>query len=78
MRRKIITPAFHFKILEQFTDIFHHQSDILVKQVLSKFAPHEPVNIYPLITLMALDVICGRTLFLNLTKIELYCQYSIL
>lgn len=70
MRRKIITPAFHFKILEQFTDIFHQQSDILVKNVLSKFEPHEPVNIYPLITLMALDVICGKTLISSYCRVE--------
>lgn len=60
LHRKALTPAFHFKILEQFTDIFDQQSDILVNQVLSKFGPNDTVDIYPLITMMALDVICGK------------------
>lgn len=68
MRRKIITPTFHFKILEQFTEIFHQQSDILVNKVLSQFGPNDPVNIYPLITLMALDVICGKKCLESLTN----------
>lgn len=60
LHRKALTPAFHFKILEQFTDIFDQQSDILVNQVLSQFGPNDTVDIYPLITMMALDVICGK------------------
>lgn len=58
-RRKVITPAFHFKILEQFVEVFDQQSDIFVKDVLSKFGANESVDVYPLVTLMALDVICG-------------------
>lgn len=60
--RKALTPAFHFKILEQFTGIFDQQSDILVNEILSRYGPTERVDIYPLITLMALDVICGKCL----------------
>ncbi|KAH8387442.1 hypothetical protein KR093_007117, partial [Drosophila rubida] len=56
-RRKIITPTFHFKILEQFVDIFHQQSNILVEQ-LQQYADGETaLNIFPIICLMALDVI---------------------
>ena len=32
-RRKIITPTFHFKILEQFVEIFDEQSDTFVKKL---------------------------------------------
>lgn len=56
-RRKIITPAFHFRILEQFVDVFDAQSNILVK-LLSKYSPEDEVELYPYITLCALDVIC--------------------
>ncbi|KAH8294452.1 hypothetical protein KR018_007184 [Drosophila ironensis] len=32
-RRKIITPTFHFRILEQFVEIFDQQSSIMVEQL---------------------------------------------
>lgn len=57
-RRKAITPTFHFKILEQFVDIFDKQSFIFA-EVLAKNKATDPVDIYPLVTLAALDVICG-------------------
>ncbi|KAG4065113.1 hypothetical protein HA402_007510 [Bradysia odoriphaga] len=56
-RRKILTPAFHFKILEQFVEIFDAQSRILV-ETLAKYDQKTEVEIFPLVTLCALDVIC--------------------
>lgn len=57
-RRKIITPTFHFKILDQFVEVFDKNSKILVKQ-LSKLKG-QSADIFPLVTLCALDVICGK------------------
>ena len=59
-RRKILTPAFHFRILEQFIDVFDKQSTTLVEQ-MAQFADGQLVNIYPLITNLTLDVLCGKT-----------------
>ncbi|KXJ78682.1 hypothetical protein RP20_CCG003725, partial [Aedes albopictus] len=56
-KRKIITPAFHFKILEQFIEVFDRQSGILVEK-LKPEATGKLVNVYPFVTLCALDVIC--------------------
>ncbi|XP_037040832.1 cytochrome P450 4d1-like isoform X2 [Bradysia coprophila] len=56
-RRKILTPAFHFKILEQFVEIFDAQSRILV-ETLAKYDQKTEVEMFPLVTLCALDVIC--------------------
>ncbi|CAO1423337.1 unnamed protein product [Diamesa serratosioi] len=56
-RRKIITPTFHFKILEQFVDVMNSQGQIFVSN-LGKFNGQNPVDIFPLVTLYALDVIC--------------------
>jgi cytochrome P450 family 4 len=56
-RRKVITPTFHFKILEQFVDIFDEHSKIFVDN-LAKFEGQ--VDIFPLVALAALDVICGE------------------
>lgn len=60
-RRKALTPAFHFKILEQFVEIFNRQSDVFV-QVLSKYKPVDKIELYPIVTLYALDVVCGKFL----------------
>ncbi|XP_065091256.1 cytochrome P450 4d1-like [Ochlerotatus camptorhynchus] len=57
-RRKIITPTFHFKILEQFVDIFDQQSNIFVQQLKSVAASGEDFDAFPKVTLCALDVIC--------------------
>ncbi|XP_053669358.1 cytochrome P450 4d1-like [Anopheles marshallii] len=57
-RRKIITPTFHFKILEQFVEIFDQQGNTFV-DILRLFAKSgETFDVFPLVTLCALDVIC--------------------
>lgn len=65
-RRKIITPAFHFKILEEFIDIFDKQSSILIEK-LKRHDNGEVINIHKFITLMALDIVCETAMG---TKIE--------
>ncbi|RZC40118.1 cytochrome P450-like protein [Asbolus verrucosus] len=55
--RKLITPAFHFKILEQFVDIFESASDVLV-QKLSEMSGSKSLDIYPYISRCTLDIIC--------------------
>ncbi|ETN67452.1 cytochrome P450 [Anopheles darlingi] len=60
-RRKIITPSFHFKMLDQFMDVFNREGDILVKQ-LEKHAGQKEFNIYDYITLYALDSICETSM----------------
>lgn len=54
---KILTPAFHFKILEQFVEIFDRQSKTFV-ETLAKYDQNDEVEMFPLVTLCALDVIC--------------------
>lgn len=54
--RKIITPTFHFSILEQYIEVFDRQCNVLVKQ-LEPHANGAPINIYPYICLAALDII---------------------
>lgn len=58
-RRKVITPAFHFKILEDFVEIFDRQSDILVSR-LATVANGAALNVYQYVSLLALDNICGQ------------------
>lgn len=57
----MITPAFHFKILEDFVEVFDKNSTILVEK-LATSKPTDPVDVYPLVTLTALDIICETSL----------------
>ncbi|XP_053673819.1 cytochrome P450 4C1-like [Anopheles nili] len=57
--RRLITPTFHFNILDGFCEVFAEHSAQLVNQ-LAEVAQGDrtPVNVYPFITRAALDIIC--------------------
>lgn len=55
--RKIITPTFHFSILEKFCEIFHEKSAVLIRNLNAKANTGETFNINPFITHAALDII---------------------
>ncbi|XP_061401880.1 cytochrome P450 4d8-like [Musca vetustissima] len=56
-RRKTITPTFHFKILEDFVQVFDRQSSVAL-QCLAEVADGKiAVDIYPFMCRLALDVI---------------------
>lgn len=56
--RKIITPTFHFSILETFFEVFSDKSKILVEQLNEHCGTGVPFDIYTYITKVALDIIC--------------------
>ncbi|KAF5277798.1 hypothetical protein FQR65_LT03778 [Abscondita terminalis] len=58
--RKLLTPAFHFQILEQFIQVFENQSNILIKKLEDHI--NAEVDVFPYMTLHALDVICEATM----------------
>ncbi|XP_067134662.1 cytochrome P450 4C1-like [Centruroides vittatus] len=55
-RRKLLTPAFHFRILEDFQGIFNDQSNMLIEK-LKKKEENEEFLIDELITVCTLDII---------------------
>ncbi|XP_069680192.1 cytochrome P450 4C1-like isoform X1 [Periplaneta americana] len=55
--RKILTPSFHFKILESFIPVIVEQSKILVKK-LEKEVGSEGFCVQPYISRCSLDIIC--------------------
>ena len=60
-RRKVLTPAFHFKILQDFLPVMNEQADILVRKITTlhregKTNPYP--NLLELLTLCTLDTIC--------------------
>jgi hypothetical protein len=57
----MITPTFHFKILENFVEVFSEKSQILVNK-LQKEVGSQGFDVYPYINKCALDIICGGTI----------------
>lgn len=55
--RKILTAAFHFKILEEYIHVFNSNSQALV-QKLEEHIKQPFVDITPYITMCTLDIIC--------------------
>ena len=71
----MLTPAFHFKILEDFIPIMNEQSNILVDNL--KNACNKPfIDIREPLTQCTLDVICGKS-YIEMCKV-LYRNISIL
>jgi len=56
-RRRLITPSFHFKILDGFLAVMNEQADIFVAK-LDKFRNKSDVDMINTITLCTLDIIC--------------------
>ena len=57
-RRKVITPAFHFKILEQYFEIFLKYNEVLVDKIIRPIANGDLQKMFPIITLNTLDIMC--------------------
>ncbi|GLH00519.1 Cytochrome P450 4C1 [Gryllus bimaculatus] len=60
-RRKIITPAFHFKILEGFMESFNSNANVLISKWKQQVGGPE-FDIFKHITLYTLDVICDAAM----------------
>lgn len=73
-RRKILTPAFHFKILEEFIHVFNANSEFLVKDLGNHVEePFVDINFH--ITKCTLDIICGKYQF---PYCQVYFRYCML
>jgi cytochrome P450 len=65
-RRKLLTPTFHFKILQDFVGVMNEQARVLVNEVFLKQDLSKPVNVAPLVTHAALDIICEAAMGKNM------------
>ncbi|KIH49669.1 hypothetical protein ANCDUO_20255, partial [Ancylostoma duodenale] len=54
-RRKILTPTFHFNILQGYHDIFARQGEVLVDLIAEEKGDFD---LFPYIKRCALDIIC--------------------
>ncbi|XP_023307621.2 probable cytochrome P450 4d14 [Lucilia cuprina] len=69
-RRKIITPTYHFKILEQFVEVFDQQSCIMVNRLKDKADGKTPLNMFPIVCLTALDIIAETAMGVKINAQE--------
>ncbi|GAB0090420.1 Cytochrome P450 [Sergentomyia squamirostris] len=67
-RRKILTPAFHFKILQQFLRVFHEESQKLVSQIQDLH--QDVINLPPLSSRFTLNTICETSMGVKLDSME--------
>lgn len=58
--RKILTPTFHFTILEGFCDVFAEKCGIMVEKLKPFADAKQPVDIFGYLSHCALDIICGE------------------
>uniref|UniRef100_A0A182T8F7 Cytochrome P450 n=1 Tax=Anopheles maculatus TaxID=74869 RepID=A0A182T8F7_9DIPT len=58
--RRLITPTFHFNILDGFCEVFAEHGQLLVEKLSERVSARgkQPINVYPFITKAALDIIC--------------------
>lgn len=56
-RRRIITPTFHFKILEQFFEVFIKHNQILLEKI-GQQANGKIFDIFPLVTASVMNALC--------------------
>ncbi|XP_057376934.1 cytochrome P450 4C1-like [Daphnia carinata] len=65
MRRRLLTPAFHFQILNSFIDVFNNESQILCDLLDKRIGNGDEIaelNIYPFIANCTLDIVCETSM----------------
>ena len=67
----MITPSFHFEILNDFFHVMTEQSEIMIKNLEELSKSGQEINIFTQIALCALDIICGECLIFNFPKLIL-------
>lgn len=58
--RKIITPTFHFKILEQYVEVYDRQTNIFIEKLKKVADGQRAINIYEYMSLLTMDIIAGE------------------
>ncbi|XP_052863436.1 cytochrome P450 4d2-like [Anopheles cruzii] len=69
MRRKVITPGFHFKILDNFAPTFNRQAEAFCQKLEPvSGSTAEAIDIFPRLKLLTLGVICETAMGVDSTE----------
>ncbi|XP_012539146.2 cytochrome P450 4C1 isoform X2 [Monomorium pharaonis] len=76
--RKLIGPTFHFTILDQFAVVQFEKAEILLKCIEKKREknPEKPIDVCPLLTNVALDIICETAMGVDIHAQEVETKYT--
>ncbi|XP_044750329.1 uncharacterized protein LOC123310752 [Coccinella septempunctata] len=72
--RKILTPAFHFKRIENLISVCQNAGNILVQQ-MSKNLDKGSFDVYPIISNFSLDVVCESSMATSINAQENKSEY---
>nr|AHL88989.1 cytochrome p450 4V23 [Brachionus koreanus] len=64
-RRRLITPTFHFEILNDFLHVMNEQTDILIQILIKLVKEGQEINIFERLKACALDIICESAMGQN-------------
>jgi hypothetical protein len=56
----MLTPSFHFEILNDFLHVMNEQAEIMVDILVKQSKTNKSVDIFQRLAKCALDVICGK------------------
>ncbi|CAH0554677.1 unnamed protein product [Brassicogethes aeneus] len=73
-RRKILTPSFHFNILQEFLPVFMEQTDVLIDTF--KRETDKNIDVVPYITQFTLHSICETAMGISLLETENQEEYK--
>jgi cytochrome P450 len=60
--RKLLTPAFHFTILKQFSAIMQQNANLLIQTLKMKVKDSIPIDLHPLMMETSFDIMCETAL----------------
>jgi cytochrome P450 len=70
----MITPTFHFKILNSFVEVYSENSETLIRKLQKEVGTQE-FDVLPYVYRCTLDIICGE--YVNKADdIEIYCSLA--
>ena len=75
--RRLLTPAFHFQILENFFDVFDSNANIFCQQLQKVVGTGQEIDVYPYLKRCTLDVICGWHLFIQNLEIQFHIVFHV-
>uniref|UniRef100_A0A1I8MWC1 Uncharacterized protein n=1 Tax=Musca domestica TaxID=7370 RepID=A0A1I8MWC1_MUSDO len=77
-RRKLLTQAFHFRILKEFVKIFEQQSDIFVENLRKEYQrqSEDGFDLHNLLDWLSLDILCESAMGISINaQINGGCDY---